>query len=313
VTSLNVRWVLRRVAFSVFVLWGAATLSFLGLHLLPGNPAFAIAGGGGPLQPSAKVIALVNRQYGFNRPLIVQYWHLITQLAQGHLGTSYQLSQPVTTVIGQQLWATGALALGAAVLGFALGLTIALLTAGRPWARAITNPVELLFLSMPSFWLGILLLTAFAFHFHFFPVLGNAGIRSLILPWVTLALPIGSAFAIVMRDGLDRALEQPFALTVRARGTTEGRLRFRHALRHALIPVTTMSAWTFGQLLGGVVVIETVFARQGIGNVTVTAVTDRDFPVVIGIVMLAAVAFVVINITVDVLYAVIDPRVRVAQ
>jgi peptide/nickel transport system permease protein len=281
--------------------------------MLPGNPAFAIAGGGGPLEPSARVVALVNRQYGFNKPLVVQYWHLITQLAQGHFGTSYQLSQPVTSVIGQQLWATAALAIGAAILGFALGLTVALLTAGRRLARAISNPVELLFLSMPSFWLGILLLTVFAFHFHYFPVLGNAGIRSLILPWITLALPIGSAFAIVMRDGLDRALEQPFALTVRARGTTERRLRFRHALRHALIPVTTMSAWTFGQLLGGVVVIETVFARQGIGNVTVTAVTDRDFPIVIGIVMLAAVAFVVINITVDVLYAVIDPRVRVAQ
>jgi peptide/nickel transport system permease protein len=173
--------------------------------------------------------------------------------------------------------------------------------------------LELLFLSTPPFWVGILLLTEFSFRLHLFPVIGNRGIRSLVLPWITLALPLAGVLAIVMREGLDRALEQPFALTVRARGATERRLRLRHALRHALLPVLTISGVTLGQLLGGIVVIETVFARQGIGQVAVTAVEGRDFPVVIGIVVLAALAFVIINAAVDLLYRVVDPRIRAAQ
>jgi peptide/nickel transport system permease protein len=216
-------------------------------------------------------------------------------------------------VIGDQLWATVSLALGGAVLGFGLALVVALATAGRPRARAASNPLELLFLSTPPFWVGILLLTAFSFRLHLFPVIGNRGIRSLVLPWITLALPLAGVLAIVMREGLDRALEQPFALTVRARGATERRLRLRHALRHALLPVLTISGVTLGQLLGGIVVIETVFARQGIGQVAVTAVEGRDFPVVIGIVVLAALAFVIINAAVDLLYRVVDPRIRAAQ
>lgn len=302
------RWLLRRLVLSIFVLWGAATLAFVGLHLLPGNPAELIAGG--LHAPSPKVVALVDHQYGFDRSLPAQYGTFLWHLLQGQFGTSYQLNQAVTTVIGDQLWASVSLALGAAIIGFLLALVVALATAGRPRARAVANPVELLFLSTPQFWVGILLLTAFSFRLHLFPVIGNAGIRSLILPWVTLALPIGAALAIVMREGLDRALEQPFALTVRARGATERRLRLRHALRHALLPVLTISGITLGQLLGGIVVVETVFARQGIGQVAVAAVDGRDFPVVTGIVVLAALAFVVINTGMDLLYRAVDPRIR---
>jgi peptide/nickel transport system permease protein len=305
------RWLIRRVVLAVFVLWGAATLTFIGLHLLPGNTAELIAGG--IHVPSPKVIAFVTHEYGFNKSLPAQYWTFLSHLAEGRLGMSYQLNQPVTTVIGDQLWASVQLALGGAVIGFALALVAALATAGRPRARAVSNPVELLFLSTPPFWVGILLLTEFSFRLHYFPVIGNSGIRSLVLPWITLALPVAAVLTIVMREGLDRALEQPFALTVRARGATERRLRLRHALRHALLPVLTISGVTLGQLLGGIVVIETVFARQGIGQVAVTAVEGRDFPVVIGIVVLAALAFVVINSAVDLLYRVIDPRLRVAQ
>jgi peptide/nickel transport system permease protein len=310
-TSWLARRLVRRLALGVVVLWGAATLTFIGLHLLPGNAAMAIAGG--MPAPSPKVVAYVTQEYGLNQPLIEQYWRFLSHLAQGQLGMSYQLNQPVTSVIGSQLWASAQLALGAAVLGFVLALAVALATAGRPRARAVANPVELLFLSTPQFWVGILLLSLFSFRLHLFPVIGNAGISSLVLPWVTLALPLAAVFSIIMREGLDRALEQPFALTVRARGATEQRLRLRHALRHAMLPVLTISGVTLGQLLGGVVVIETVFARQGIGQVAVTAVAGRDYPVVTGIVVLAALAFVVINTAVDLLYPVADPRLRGAR
>lgn len=301
-------WLARRVVLGALVLWGAATLSFIGLHMVPGNTAQLIAGGLHGTTPQQ--VAYVTREYGFDRPLLDQYGRFLWTLLQGHFGMSYQLNEPVTKVIGSQLWASVQLALGGALLALVIALVVALATAGRPRARAVSNPVELVFLSTPQFWVGILLLSAFSFRLHWFPVIGDNGIRSLILPWITLALPIAAIFTIMMREGLDRALEQPFALTVRARGATERRLRLGHALRHALLPVLTISGVTLGQLLGGIVVIEEVFARQGIGQVAVTAVEGRDFPVVIGIVVLATLAFVVINSVVDLLYRVVDPRLR---
>jgi peptide/nickel transport system permease protein len=301
-------WLLRRLLLGVLVLWGAATLTFAALHLLPGDPARLIAGAQAETTPA--VIAHIRAQYGFSRPVAVQYWIFIADLARGRLGLSYQLGQSVASAIGGQFWSTASLALGAAVLGTGLALLLALSTAGRPWARAVTSTVELVFVSTPSFWVGILLLTVFSFRLHLFPVIGNSGIRSLVLPWITLALPIAGVLGLVMREGLERAFEQPFALTVRARGATQRRLRLRHALRHALLPVLTLSGWTLSQLLGGVVVVETVFARQGIGELMVNAVAGRDFPVVTGVVLLTAVALIVINIVVDLLYRAVDPRLR---
>jgi len=302
------RWLLRRVTFAVPVLWGAATISFVGLHLLPGSLAATIAGG--TSAPTPAQIAYVTREYGFDRPLIAQYGSFLWNLVRGDFGQSYQLNLPVLTVIGEQLAASLQLALGAVAIALAVALAVALATAGRPRASAPSRAAELLFLSTPQFWIGILLLAVFSFQLHWFPVIGNQGIRSLVLPWITLALPLASVFTITFREGLERALEQPFALTVLTRGATDWRLRQRHAVRHAILPVLTVSGVALAQLLGGVVVIEEVFARQGIGQVTVTAVEDRDFPVVTGIVVLAALAFVVINSIVDLLYRIIDPRLR---
>jgi peptide/nickel transport system permease protein len=302
------RWLLRRLLLAVGVLWGAATLTFVALHLLPGNPARLIAGAQAETTPA--VIAHISAQYGFGRPEIVQYWIFIAGLARGRLGMSDQLGQSVASAIGGQLWATTSLALGAAAGGLGLALVLALSTAGRPWARAVTSTFQLICVSMPSFWVGILLLTVFSFRLHVFPVLGNAGIGSLVLPWITLALPIAGVLGLVMSEGLERALEQPFALTVLARGVTQRRLRMRHALRHALLPVLTLSGWALSQLLGGVVVVETVFARQGIGELMVNAVSGRDFPVVTGVVLLTAVVLITINIGLDLLYRVVDPRLR---
>ncbi|WP_245633532.1 ABC transporter permease [Amycolatopsis jejuensis] len=304
------RWWLRRAGLGAVVLWGAATLSFLGLHLVKGDPARVIAGTGVLSGASPQLLARISKEYGFDQPLIVQYGRFLGRLVTGDLGTSYQRNQPVSTVIAEQLGPTVSLAAGAAVLGFGLALALAVSTAGRPRARAIFSTLELALVSTPGFWIGMLLLTVFSFRLHWFPVLGNDGIGALILPWVTLALPIAGTLALVMRDGLERALDEPFALTVRARGATATKLRLRHALRHALLPVLTLSGWTLGTLLGGVVVVETVFARGGIGQVAVTAVTGRDLPVVTGVVLVATTAFVVINTGLDALYRVVDPRLR---
>jgi peptide/nickel transport system permease protein len=305
------RWLARRLLLGIVVLWGAATLAFTALHLLPGDPARLIAGAESETTPA--IIARIDAQYGFGRPLLDQYGIFVAGLARGHLGLSYQLAEPVATAIGGELWASASLALGGAVIGFLLALGVALTTAGRPRLRAVASTLELVCVSTPSFWVGILLLTVFSFRLHLFPVIGDSGIRSLVLPWITLALPIAGVLGLVMREGLERALDQPFALTVRARGATPLRLRFRHALRHALLPVLTLSGWSLSQLIGGVVVVETVFARQGIGELVVNAVSGRDFPVVTGVVLLTALVLVVINLVVDLLYRVVDPRLRAVQ
>ncbi|MEZ0073280.1 ABC transporter permease [Planotetraspora sp. GP83] len=303
------RWLSRRLALTLVVLWGAATLAFIGMRLVPGDPARVIAGG---VQAHAtpEVLDAIRERYGLREPIVVQYAVFLGRLARADLGESYQLNQSVGGVVLEQLGATAALAAGAALLGFALALTLALLTAGRPRARALSRAVEFCAISTPNFWIGILLLTAFSFHLRWFPVLGDDGVAALVLPWVALALPIAGVLSQVTREGLERALDQPFALTARSRGAAENRIRLRHALRHAALPVLTLSGWALGELLAGVVVVETVFARQGVGQVVVAAVNGRDFPVVTGVVVLAALWFSLINTGLDLLYRVVDPRMR---
>ncbi|RCG21018.1 ABC transporter permease [Sphaerisporangium album] len=303
------RWLLRRSAQIALVLWGAATLAFLGMRLVPGDPARAIAGG---VQASATpaVLDAIRAQYGLDRPLPVQYAIFLGRLLRGDLGRSYQLNQAVGSVITEQLGATVALAIGAMVLGLTLATVLGLLTAGRPRARALARAFEFCSISTPGFWIGTLLLGAFSFHLHWFPVLGEDGLAGLVLPWLTLTLSIAGVLSQVTREGVEHALEQPFALTARSRGATENRVRLRHALRHAALPVLTLSGWALGELLGGVVVVETVFARQGIGQVVVSAVQGRDLPVVTGVVLLAAVTFALINTGLDLLYRLVDPRMR---
>ena len=166
------RWLARRMVLSVLVLWGATTLTFIGLHMLPGNAAELIAGG--LREPTPQQVAYVTREYGFNLPLADQYGRFLWSLMRGNLGMSYQLNEPVATVLGSQLWASAQLALGGMAIALVFALAVALSTAGRPRARAVSNSAELLFLSIPQFWVGILLLTAFSFRLHWFPVIGNA-------------------------------------------------------------------------------------------------------------------------------------------
>ncbi|WP_239103832.1 ABC transporter permease [Microbispora corallina] len=303
------RRLLRRLALTLVAVWGAATLAFAGMRLVPGDPARVIAGG---VQANAtpEVLDAIRDQYGLREPVLVQYGVFAGRLLRGDLGGSYQLNQPVSGVILDQLGPTVALAAGAAALGFTLAVAVALVTAGRPHGRAVSRALEFGSISTPNFWIGVLLLAVFSFRLHWFPVIGDGGLRSLVLPSVALALPIAGVLAQVTREGLERALDQPFAVTARARGATENRIRLRHALRHAALPVLTLSGWALGELLAGAVVVETVFARQGLGHVVVAAVRGRDFPVVTGVVVLSALTFSLINIVLDLLYRLVDPRMR---
>ncbi|WP_374065047.1 ABC transporter permease [Actinokineospora auranticolor] len=296
----------RRVALTLFVVWGAATAAFLALHLMPGDPVLTMLG---DALPPADRVARIRAELGLDQPLAEQYLAYLGRLVRGDLGRSYQLEAPVASVLGEQVGATAALALSGFGLALVVSVPLALATAGRrPALRRFVTTLELVAISTPSFWIGVLLLSLLSFRLRWFPVAGGDGVPGLVLPAVTLAIGLTGVFSQVLRDGVERALREPFVLSARARGSSEAAVRRAHALRHAAIPLLTLSGWTIGTLLSGAVVVETVFTRQGLGRVLATAIAARDMPVVTGIVVLAAAVFAVLNLVVDLLYQVADPR-----
>lgn len=303
-----VRVVGARLLGIVVVLWGAATLAFLTLRLIPGDPVDVMLGP--QAQVSDAVKQGIREDLGLDRPPLVQYVDYLARLVQGDLGMSYQLRLPVTEVIGRQLGATVQLTALALALAVIAALVVAVVARGRA-ARSISAAVELVIVSAPVFWIGLVLLTIFSFTLHWFPVAGGRGLPGLVLPAVTLALPISALLSQVLRDGLERAERQPFATTVRARGASEARLIGVHTLRHAATNALTLTAYLIGSLLGGAVLVETVFGRPGIGRVTLTAISDRDMPVVMGIILMSALVFVIVNLLVDLAQRALDPRIAV--
>lgn len=305
----RVRAVLRRLGTGLVVLWAAATAAYLALLAAPGDTVDTIIGDGAD---TPEIRAQIIAEWALDRPPVVQYLDYLRRLAEGDLGRSYLLQRPVAEVIGEQLGATCTLAVAAAGLGVLLAVAIATATAGRrrPWLRRASSGLELLLVSTPSFLIGIVLLTVFSFRLGFFPVAGDQGFAALVLPAVTLALPIAGMLAQVLRDALDRALDEPFVLTARSRGVGESVVLLRHALRHALLPTITLAGWLFGTLLGGAVIVEQVFGRPGLGQVTLAAVTGKDMPIVLAVVTLSAAVYVAVNTVADLTYLLVDPRLR---
>ncbi|MQU09394.1 ABC transporter permease [Pseudomonas helleri] len=304
------RLILRRLLSGIGVLWGAATLTFLAINLSAGDPAMAILGGPGA-NPSAELIAQVRAEYGLDQPLIVQYGQYLGRLAQGDLGDSYNLRRPVVQVISGQLGATVQLSLSAAALAVLLAVVVAVLSANRaPWVRSLVSGTELVLSSAPSFVIGLGLLLVFAFGWHLLPPSGSNSWQALILPSVALALPVAAVLSQVLRQELEDTLEQPFIAMARARGLSETGVRLKHALRHALVPLVTLSGFVFASLLGGAVVIELLFSRQGIGRLMLDAANTKDVPLLLGITLLAAAIYVVVNFLVDLINHLVDPRAK---
>ncbi|MGW1995565.1 ABC transporter permease [Embleya sp. NPDC001921] len=309
--STTLRWLIRRVLLAVLVLLGAATLAFGAMHMTPGDPVRVMLGG---TTPTPEAVAQIRADMDLDRPLIQQYGNFLNRLLHGDLGTSYQLNDSVSDIIGSQLWPTVQLALAGFLIAIVIALLLAVATAGRrPALRRLSSGIELILTSSPSFWVGVLLLTVFSFHLRLFPATGGTSLRGLVLPAVTLSLSMVGVFTQVLREGLERALEEPFVTSSRARGTGETTVRLRHALRHAMVAMITLSGWVVGALLGGAVVVESVFSRQGIGRTLATAISSRDLNVVTGIVVVSALLFTVINLAVDWLYRVVDPRLKEAS
>jgi peptide/nickel transport system permease protein len=299
-----------KAAGAVFVLWAVATLTFFAVRLIPGDPAQAILGGPGS-QASAEALAAVRAQYGLDQPLFVQYLQQLGRLATGDLGRSYALNMDVAPLVLAQLG--GTLTLAALALAVAWMLALALATwstrAGRTgWM--IGSGLEIVAAALPHFWLATALIVLFSTWLGILPPISTPGAWGLVLPVVTLAVPLAGFLGQVMRESLLTALESPFALSARARGESERGVRWIHVLRHAALPAVSLSGWAFGSLISGAVVVETIFARPGLGRTLLNAVTVRDVPVVIGVVLIVALVYILMTLATDLASRVIDPRLR---
>jgi peptide/nickel transport system permease protein len=302
---------LGRLGQSLLVLWAAFTVSFLVLYVLPSDPVSIMLNQGEQGMADPAQLAALRAEYNLDKPIVVQYgialWHAL-HLDFGH---SIQSGQPVVALLEQALPATATLAATALCIALVLGIGIALAASltRTPWLRALLLSLPSFGVSLPTFWIGLLLLQVFSFQYFLFPAMGNDGWQSLVLPAVTLSIPTTAAIAQVLSRSLAGVWEQPFTEAIRAKGLTRLRLLFVHVLPNAGIPLLTMAGIIAGNLLAGSVVTETVFSRDGIGRLAQGAVAVKDIPVVQGVVVLAAVVFVVINLVVDLLYPLLDPRI----
>jgi peptide/nickel transport system permease protein len=310
------RYVIKRLAQAVGVLWAAYTVSFLVLDYLPGDPVTAMASAGmdsGQVDPHQ--LAALRHEYGFDKPVLVQYGEYLGRAVRGDFGDSVSTGRPVastlTDALPQTLQLTGAALLLAVVLGGGLAV-LATYTAQR-WLRQLLLSLPPLGVSVPTFWVGLLLVEAFSFRLHWFPAFGNDGLRGLVLPALTLAVPTGAQVAQVLAKSLLTALDQAYVETARAKGAGRWRVHLRHALRNASLPALTVVGLLVGQLIAGSVVVETVFSRDGLGRVTAAAVTSQDIPVVQGVVAFGALIFVMTNLVIDLVYPLLDPRIVVAS
>ena len=307
------RYALHRLLLAVPVIVGVSVLTFSMLHLVPGDPVTAMALGQGAISPER--LERTREQLGLNDPLPVQYWNYVTNALQGDFGNSIVTNEPVADMLRRNFPPTFKLTLAsmalAILLGAALGI-VAALTRGR-WLDTLTMLIALTGVSMPGFWLGLLLIYVFAVRLHWVPIIGGSGWRGLILPACALGFAASAIIARMVRSSLLEVLGEQYVVTARAKGLVERRVIFRHALRNAAIPVLTIVGLQFGGLLAGAVIIEQVFARQGIGRMLVGALQSRDFPVAQGGVFFVAVVYVLVNLFVDLLYGVIDPRITAGK
>lgn len=310
---------LRRIAgkllSAVLVLLVAASITFFVQLLLPGDRATVILNirNGRDQQWPAEEIAAINHQFGFDRPLIVQYLDYLAGLLRGDLGTSYTEFRPVTAVIGAQLLPTVVLTVGALVVAWLITVTVTLLTVRRGRILGgIGAAFEAFTASLPHYWVGMLLLVAFAVQIPIFPVIGGDTPAGTVLPVLTLAVPLSGFLGQVLREEFHKVLDQPFITTARTRGMSDAAVRLRHALRHAVLPGITLSGWALGALVSGSVIAESIYGRPGIGQVLVTAVNNRDVPTVAGIVLVVAAVYIVANVLVDLAYTLVDPRLRIS-
>jgi peptide/nickel transport system permease protein len=304
------RYLQQRLAASLPVILGVSVLVFLMLHLVPGDPVLLLLGENSAAD--ATVRARLRESLGLNDPLAVQYGRFLWRALQGDLGRSIRLNLPVRELVVQALKPTAGLALTAMSLAVVGGVLLGVIAAVHR-GRLMDNLAMFLGLvgvSMPSFWLGFLLIFLFSVRLGWFPAIGQGGLNRLVLPALALSLAPLAVLTRLVRSSMLEVYRQPFITTARAKGLVEQAVIYHHALRNALVPVVTLAGLEFGRLLAGAFVIETVFSRVGLGRLAITGILNKDFPVVQGVALLVALIYAGINLLVDLSYAYIDPRIR---
>jgi ABC-type dipeptide/oligopeptide/nickel transport system permease component len=305
------RFLGRRVLATVPALLGVYTLVFLVLHVLPSDPALLISEG----SASRSQLQSLRHEYGLDRPLWRQYADALGALLQGRLGRSIRYGEPVGRLILNFLPATIELALVGLGIAVVLGIMLGTLAALRPhgWIDNLSTIAALTGVSIPSFWLGLMLIFVFSLWLGWLPVTTGSNWQQLIMPAVTLGLYSTGVISRLARSSLVQTLRMDYVVTARAKGLPSRSVVLRHALRNSLIPVVTIIGVELGNLLSGTVVVETVFARPGLGRLIIDSITYRDYPALQGALLVAAFGYVLANALVDVSYCYLDPRIRDAQ
>ncbi len=322
-------YVVRRAFSLVFILFGVSVLVFLLIHLAPGDPIRIMLGE----EATVADVERLTRVYGFDRPLAVQYGLWLGQAVQGDLGTSIRQQLPVTSIIAERLPATFELAMWSLVLAVGVGIPLGVLSAVRrnSWIDLGSMFAALIGVAAPNFWVGLILLSQVALHVAWLPIGGRGPsfleavvalftgadarplwdhARHVLLPALALGTSIMALVTRLTRSSLLEVLGRDYVRTARAKGLRGLNVVYRHALKNALLPVITVVGVQFGALLGGAIVIEVVFSWPGVGRLIVNAISQRDFPVVQGSVLMLAVVFAVVNLVVDLSYSLVNPRIR---
>jgi ABC-type dipeptide/oligopeptide/nickel transport system permease component len=303
------QYIVRRLLQMVPITLGILTLVFSLIHLIPGDPAMQIAGEGARPED----VRAIRTALGLDQPLLTQYIHFLGRLAHGDLGTSFRTNTSVATEIFARYPATIELAFGAMCVAILVAFPLGMISAiyRNSWIDNVARFFALIGVSMPSFWFGPLLIIAFAINHTWFPVSGrDEGLRSLVLPSLTMGLALAAILTRMIRVSVAEELNQLYMTTAIAKGVTRIKAIFRHALKNAMIPVITVLALQFGSLLTGAIITEQIFSWPGLGRLLIQSITTRDYPQVQASILIIALTYILVNFLSDLLYAVVDPRIK---
>ncbi len=303
------QYIVKRLLLTVPTMIAISVVVFLMLHAVPGDPAIIFAG---DKNVTPEQLALVRTEMGLDRPLPVQYADYLTRIFRGNLGRSLYSRIPVTSEIGNRVSSSAELAVAAFAVAVVLGVVLGVISAlwRSTWIDAAAMTFAITGVSMPIFWLAQMLIFVFAISLGWFPVTGTGGLRRLVLPALALGLISSATLARLVRSSVLEVLSLPFVTTARSKGLAEMKILARHVMKNAFIPVITVMGLQFGTLLSGAVITETVFARPGMGKLLIDAILIKDFPVIQAVVLFVSLIYVLINLLVDVSYALLDPRIR---
>ncbi|MEA2512791.1 MAG: hypothetical protein QOF33_2291 [Thermomicrobiales bacterium] len=303
------RFVAQRLVATIPVLFGVSILVFLVLYLMPGDPAQTLLFG---TNATPEQLAALRHQLGLDRPMVVQYVDYVGRLLNGDLGRSYVSQRDVGGEIAAQFGSTVRLAAAGMAVALLIGLPTGVLAALRrgSWLDYVSSGVSVLGVAIPNFWLAVLLTLIFSVKLNWLPVLGQGSLKGIILPAIALGWGFAAIITRLVRTSMIEVLQQSYVTTARAKGLTNWVVVIRHALKNALIPVVTLVGLQVANLLSGAVVVESIFARQGIGALAVRGILAKDIPLVQGVTIFVAVIYVIVNLLVDLGYALLDPRIR---